>query len=55
MANCWFCNSELIWGGDFSREDYGMDGEGIVANLTCSGCGAYVEFYSPVDEEGEEE
>ena len=32
---CWHCNSELIWGGDFNYEDYGLDDEGIVSNLSC--------------------
>ena len=43
--NCWHCNSEVIWGGDFDFEDYGMDGDGIVSNLTCSNCKAYYECY----------
>lgn len=51
---CWFCGSELIWGSDFSFEDYGIDGEGIVATLTCSGCGADVEFRSSTDENYDE-
>lgn len=36
---CWFCRGELIWNNDFSFEDYGLDGEGIVSVLTCSDCG----------------
>ena len=43
---CWFCNSEMIWGCDFSFEDYGLEGDGIVATLTCSECEAYAEFYT---------
>ena len=31
--NCWHCSTELIWGGDHTYEDYGMDG--IVTNLSC--------------------
>ena len=30
---CWHCNEEVIWGGDFDYEDYGLEGEGIVSNL----------------------
>ena len=54
---CWHCNSEVIWGGDFDFEDYGMDGEGIVSNLTCSNCKAYYECYLDLEEEsnGEKE
>jgi hypothetical protein len=33
---CWHCNEELIWGGDDSFEDWGLDGEGIVSNFVCS-------------------
>ena len=45
--NCYRCNNELIWGGDFTFEDYGNEGEGIVTNLSCSKCDAYVEVYLP--------
>ena len=53
MSTCWFCNGEMGWNGDFSGEDYGIEnGEDmVVANLTCRGCGATAEFYSPVEEE----
>lgn len=43
---CWYCGHEMIWGGDFTFEDYGIEGEGIVANLSCPNCGAYAEFYT---------
>jgi hypothetical protein len=33
--NCYECNEELIWGGDHTYEDYGVEGEGIIANLSC--------------------
>jgi len=33
--NCLRCNKEVIWGGDHSYEDYGLEGEGIVSNLSC--------------------
>ena len=42
---CWHCKTELIWGGDHSFEDFGMEGEGIVSNLTCPNCDAFVEVY----------
>ena len=29
------CGSELVWGGDNDLEDFGMEGEGIVSNLSC--------------------
>jgi len=49
--NCWFCGSDMIWGSDFNFEDYGLEGEGVVATLTCSGCEAYAEYYSKPEEE----
>lgn len=36
MNKCNECNSELVWGGDHTYEDYGLEGEGIVSNYTCS-------------------
>ena len=51
QMNCWHCNNELIWGGDFDYEDYGLEGEGIVSNLSCPNCNAYVEVYLKIDEE----
>jgi len=32
---CSVCEKELIWGGDHSYEDYGMEDEGIVSNHSC--------------------
>ena len=43
--NCWHCNSEVIWGGDHTYEDYCMEGEGIVTNLSCSKCNAFYLCY----------
>ena len=43
--NCWHCNNKLIWGADFTYEDYQLEGEGIVSTLSCSKCNAHVEVY----------
>ena len=43
--NCWHCKTELIWGGGFDYEDYGIDSDGIVSNLSCTNCNSYVEVY----------
>ena len=53
--DCWYCNSELIWGSDHDYEDFGMDGKGIVSNFSCStdDCEAFVEVYLPIGEENE--
>ena len=50
--NCWHCKSELIWGGDHSFEDHGMEGNGIVSNLSCNKCPTAVLVYYNIDEEG---
>lgn len=34
--DCYICAKELIWGGDHSYEESGLEGEGIVTNLSCS-------------------
>lgn len=43
--------SSLIWGGDFTFEDYGMDGEGLVSNYICPVCGSYIEVFTSYPEE----
>ena len=49
--NCWHCKSELVWGGDHTFEDYGLEGNGIVSNLSCQSCPVEVEVYYNIDEE----
>jgi hypothetical protein len=44
----------MIWGNDFSFEDYCMDGDGIVATLSCSKCPTTADFYQRLDEDEEE-
>ena len=49
MMNCWHCgpNVQLIWGADFSGEDYCNDEISIVSNLSCPKCNSFVEVYLP--------
>ena len=49
--SCFRCGEKMIWGGDHTYEDYGMDGDGIVANLSFSKCECFCLFYTPIDEE----
>lgn len=55
-AVCNQCGSGMIWQNDFSFEDYGLDGDGLVAIAICSNdkCGTRAEFYTetiiPLDE-----
>ena len=53
FMNCWHCQTELIWGGDHDYEDYLVDGEGIVSNLSCPNedCNAFVLVYKPFNED----
>lgn len=55
MYECFNCGCRtVIWGADFTFEDYGIDGEGIIHTLTCINCGAEIEYYISLDdEEGE--
>lgn len=48
---CWLCGGRLIWGADFNPEDYGYEGDGIVATLHCSDCGAEVTYVQIHEEE----
>lgn len=53
---CFHCGERtLIWGGDHTFEDYGIEGEGIVQNLHCENCGADVMYYVSMEEDDEEE
>lgn len=45
---CWYCNTELNWGGDHDCED---DSEYLIeTNLSCPQCNAFVMVYLPKDE-----
>ena len=53
---CFHCLSRsVIWQSDFTFEDYGYEGEGIVQNLICMDCGAEIEYRVPIGkvEDGE--
>lgn len=54
MYKCFHCGGNLSWNSDFSFEDYGMEGEGIIHCLSCSDCGADVEYYIRLDKEEDE-
>tara|TARA_R100000664_G_C2746889_1_gene134507 strand:- start:1122 stop:1589 length:468 start_codon:yes stop_codon:yes gene_type:complete len=52
---CFRCGENVIWGGDHTYEDHGMDGDGIVSNLACNECGAeYLMMTTDHDEESRE-
>ena len=50
---CWLCGGRLIWQSDYNYDEIYGEGEGIVAILQCSECGASVEYALRTDEEEE--
>lgn len=50
MYECFHCGHRaVIWDSDFSFEDCGYDGEGIVQFCHCTHCGAEIEYRIPID------
>ena len=45
MTNCYFCGNEMTWNIDYTNEDYGLEGEGLIVSLSCLICGASADFY----------
>lgn len=55
MYQCFHClNNSLVWQSDYSFEDFGYDGEGIVHILICSKCNSEVEYRVPLNKENED-
>ena len=50
-VRCPICHNEMIWGNDFSFEDYGMEGGGIVSEYSCSNCEVTLTIYQPLKDE----
>lgn len=51
MFECFHCLSRsVIWDNDFTFEDYGEDGDGIVQCLHCENCGARIEYWISLSE-----
>ena len=46
MSNdkCWYCGGRLCWNSDFNYDEVYGEGEGIVSFLTCTNCGAEVQY-----------
>lgn len=55
MAKCLNCGHELIWQNDFSFEDYGREGDGIVQVYACPHCGTDILCFIPCDVEEEKD
>ena len=41
----------MVWDGDFSFEDMGYDGEGVVNCCHCTNCGAEIEYRVSFEED----
>lgn len=55
MYECFHCGSRsVIWDCDFTFEDYGMDGDGLIHECHCENCGAWITYYLPMDDDGKE-
>lgn len=56
MFECFHCLCRtVVWDSDFSFEDCGYEGEGIVQFLHCENCGAEIEYRIPFDNDEEEQ
>lgn len=54
MFECFHClTRSVIWDCDFTFEDYGMEGEGIIHECHCENCGAQITYYIPLNMEEE--
>ena len=56
MYECFHCgNKTVYWTGDFSFDDFGIEGEGIVQVCHCNTCHADIFYHITLTKEDEEE
>lgn len=49
MYECFHCGERAaVWQNDWSFEDYGLEGDGLVHELICSNCGAVITYEIPL-------
>lgn len=52
MYQCFHCLANSVcWDCDYSFEDFGYEGEGIVQICHCANCGAEIEYRIPIENE----
>ena len=52
VYECFHCGSiGVVWDNDFSYEDYGYYGDGIVQECHCENCGAEITYLISFEEE----
>ncbi len=45
MYECFHCcQKAVIWDSDFTFEDFGLEGEGLIHICHCANCGAEIEY-----------
>lgn len=55
MYECFHCGCRtVIWDSDFTYEDYGYGGEGLIHECHCENCGAYITYMIPFGDPEEE-
>lgn len=56
MYECFHClQKTVIWDNDYSFEDYGYEGEGLIHECHCANCGAFITYYINLEENPENE
>ena len=56
MYECFHCGERaVIWDSDFSFDDYGWEGEGIVHVCHFTNCGAEIEYRISLEEDESEQ
>lgn len=51
MYECFHCLARAVaWQNDFTFEDFGIEGEGVVHICECANCGAEIEYYVRMDD-----
>ena len=55
MYECFHClTKSVIWDSDFTFEDFGYEGEGLIQICHCANCGAEIEYRIPFNDENSE-
>lgn len=52
MYECFHCGEKAVtWNADFTFEEFGIEGEGIVHSCSCTNCGAEIEYYISIGDD----
>lgn len=55
MYECFHCLSQsVIWDCDYTFEDFGYEGEGLIHICHCANCGAEIEYVIRLNNEEKE-